>query len=152
MLAGCSRMNFLSMRFFDRKTHNEVTLLVYEMYQNAKNGNLNYFRPFIKKSLVETAEMFYNTARRMRGEMPVEKIPIERMPSGEQIDFMTKGLMTELVDARIYRTYRRRAIRVADWILLDYSNYCPRRGISFVITLTLDKYGNIKLYHLHGTR
>jgi len=135
------------MRIFDRETYLKVNILVNEIYQNARNNNLDFFWSFVERSLIESNEHFNIIGRQIHGDEFVDMVITD-----DEIKSAIQGLTSQFIDARIYRTYRRMTGRVNNKIILNYIGYRPERGLSFRIVLLLNEDGNVELYNLMGFR
>ena len=119
-----------------------------EIYQKAKDGDVDFFRPFVQREFEESAARFAKIARQFNDDLHIEFT----VHSDESMIGVTKDMMRQFVTARIYRTYRNRAFLAYNGIFFDYGNYCSRRSVRFIMGLTFDEYDRPVLYRFFGVR
>ena len=147
LAVSCASTNFFNIQLWDEKTYDRVNILILDVYQNAKNGNVDFFRHFVEREIRESRERFSEVSRQLLGDSYVEYFPCD-----EYIIMVTKEYMRQFVEAKIYRTYKTRVFWVPNGIILNYYRFCPRREIRFGMILTFDQYGEVALYRFFAVR
>jgi hypothetical protein len=114
-----------------------------EIYQNARDGNVDFFRPIIERNRRESA-------------LQVGNVIIDVFDEFEERSIIraAESYMIEFVRARIYRTYKRRAFLARNGILFDFVDdyFRERGGTNFLLFLSFDEEDNVFLYNFFVVR
>jgi len=136
IFSNCSTENYFKIKLFDKQIYNDINLLMQEIYQNAKNDNIDYFIPHAKRELLEAAKYWH-------GESYLEFF------NDNHIITHANKLMWLFVESKIHKTYKKRAFIIPNGISFDYSDYCHRRGICYVMILKFDQDNKIMIHGIY---
>jgi len=123
--------------------YDEINALVNEIYQNARNGNVDFFRYYFERDRRTRNEYL----RESLGDLHVDIIWPEDMVIG-----YLRDVMRQIVQSRFYRTYKQRAFLGHRGIWFDYTRYSPERGIRYLISLTFDQDDNFVISDIWTVR
>ena len=125
LLPGCANKMFINIQLWDQEKYIEINLLMHEIFENAKAGNINYFRYYIEKNYNEFDKLIYDDFY------------------DEYILMWTEAFMERIVESRLYRTYKNKVFFTPYGISIDYSS-CDRRK-SFLLILVFNQEHKIVL-------
>ena len=121
LVLNCATNNHFNIRIRDQNIYNEINQLMREIYQKAKDGDVDFFRPFVQREFEESAARSARIARQFNDDVHIES----SVPSDDFIISATKDMMRQFVAVRIYRTYKNRAFLAYNGIFLIMAITAP---------------------------
>jgi len=140
-ITNCTNKNVFNIQLGDINQYEKINSLINEIYINAINNNVGYFRFYIEKEIIFNIEKYKN-------DYDYEEIKnnSNKYWTEERIILYTEEIMRQIVISKLNKTYKKRAFYSHDGIIFDYTNEnYKNEDIRYFLLINSDPNENIIL-------